>query len=469
MDHLRALIFRLLLLSSVVILCFMSARPVFSQALGGSTSSRYDEKPATFGGIGYLGQAPAFSYDGLPSGQAVCARVAQFSGVGDDGSDNTCRGLADRSYSNPAGTNYIGYAERYSAAWGSRIDIAQIFVVNRAFCPTGYTVYTSTGQALSQAVCRKQKPCAEVGTFTCTVKTVAGGTAIPTRTVRSACAMSVNVTGCVNRVTRSGSSYSEASFCAVVETPVGGPITDLPTINCATETAADQDPCALPGSSCGDGAPATCPPGFTKVGAVCQPNPFGADGCPGGTQQDPVTKQCVADTNYTACASGYHRNATSTGGFGVCVKDTDGSGGGGGGGTGGGTGAATGAGPNDVKCGATGDLCQTKFQEYLDTFKEFFGADPAAKIRGDALRSTAPTAEASENPLNKGPKHEAVSSLNTSGFISHSCPSPVQIQLLNRNVSLPFDKLCEFAGVISGLMIGFASLNAARIVVGAAV
>ena len=191
---------------------------------------------------------------------------------------------------------------------------------------------------------------------------------------------------------------------------------------CNSGPPSPQDPCSVPGAStttsCGGGT--GCPAGSTVLAnGACTPNDSNAP-CPAASYRVDGQGACIPYPGGagsggagsggggagTPGAGGASGSAGGAGGAGGAGSGTGGGGGGAGGqgggggsaGSGGSGGAGGAAGANgsdgaggiakdDVKCGTTGALCQTKFQEYLEYVKGVFdltGSDAADATKGRA-------------------------------------------------------------------------------------
>jgi hypothetical protein len=118
---------------------------------------------------------------------------------------------------------------------------------------------------------------------------------------------------------------------------------------------------------------------------------------------------------------------------------------------------------------ATGALCQTKFEEYYNTVKEFFGGTPSETAIAQAELSKSRGGGYDENSLNKGPQVAVNTSLNFGSFLPKSCPQAKQIYLLGgAQFGMPFDDLCNIASLIGYALVAGCSLMCARYIMGAA-
>lgn len=267
-------------------------------------------------------------------------------------------------------------------------------------------------------------------------------------------------------------------------------------VSCNATEVPPQDPCALPDSAtnqaCNGGG--GCPAGQTVLAnGACTPNDSNAPCVPPSYRNSqgacipysgPGTGSGTGGSG--TAGSGGNSGATGgqggSGGAGGAGSGTGGGAGGGGGsgGQGGGGGSGGGGGEggkggdggatkDDVKCGTTGDLCQSKFQQYYDSFKEFFTADAGEVAEGKAEMAKSRAGGYQENPLNKGPVFDVSNlQLNTGGVSipgGGSCPAPRQISLPSGGaLIMDYAPICQFAGYIRYVLLAVAAMLSASIV-----
>lgn len=364
-------------------------------------------------------------------------------------------------------------------------------------CDTGFTFSANDGDTSRYTGSCKKLRC-QPASSTCWLSSSMAISSVPS----SAC-----ILGCV---TAQGITDTQERFTSGQPTWYYHISKARTTTTCATNTAANevscnasapavQDPCGLPDAasnpSCGGGA--GCGPGYTMIAngactandsnapcvapsardihGVCVPYAGAGGGTGGGGTGAAGTGGSGGNSGSTGGAGGSGGAGSSTGGGGGGGSGGQG-GGGGGGGTGGGggsggVGGAGGAGKEDVKCGTTGDLCQTKFQEYFDAVKDFFAGDPvlAADGKAEVLKSDAGGYE--ENKLTKGPVTDLSSlHLDTGGGMiggGHSCPQSRQINFKGATVAISYQPLCDFSGYIRAVLLALCALVCARLVFGA--
>lgn len=260
-------------------------------------------------------------------------------------------------------------------------------------------------------------------------------------------------------------------------------------ILCNSGAPGPQNPCELPSAAssvaCGGGT--GCPPNTTVLAnGACTPNDSNAP-CPAQSYRVDGAGACIpypnagAGTGSTGGGSGAAGGAGAAGSAGGAgsagstgTGTNGGTGGGGGGGGSGGTGGAGGAGgaaKDDVKCGATGDLCQNKFQEYFDAVKEFLAGDATIAAAGKAAIAKSEAGGNDENKLNKGPVTDLASlNLETGGGMisgGRACPAPKQIGFKGQTFAISFQPLCDFGGYIRFMLLAVCGIVCARMVLGA--
>lgn len=250
---------------------------------------------------------------------------------------------------------------------------------------------------------------------------------------------------------------------------------------CTDSTPPPQDPCMLPGAAtspaCGGGAgcpvgttvlangactpnspSSPClPPNYRNAQLMCVPIPVGSgdggSGIPGSGGASGSVGGAGGNGGTGGAGSGTGAGAGGGGGSG----GQGGGGGAGGVGGGGGVGGAGGAGKDDVKCGATGNLCQSKFQSYYDDFMSFFGVSPATAAEGQAFQGQFADGK---NALTHGPVVQIETSVTGRISYGNSCPAPRSINLYFTNVSMDYAPICDLARALGPIIAGIMGMTA---------
>lgn len=322
------------------------------------------------------------------------------------------------------------------------------------------------------ARCMIEQPCALETAVACVIA-LPNGAAIPSRTNRSGCAATTTVGSCNNVITRSGNTYTQTPYCSITQTPTGQLATTEPALACTNQPAPPQDPCQIPGAVCtgASDTPPTCPNGTVYANGICSD---ANNGCPAGTSR---TTGIGGVGGTGACApfaigGGSGDGAAGTGGSaggaggvgGAGTGSTPGAGGAGGGGGSGGTGGAggsSGAGKEDVKCGATGNLCQSKFQDFYNSMTEWFGVSPAVVQESASFQSQFADGK---NALNHGRVVQIESAVTNRIGYSSACPAPRIVNLKFTSVSIEFQPICTLATALGPIIAGIMGLSAIGII-----
>lgn len=310
------------------------------------------------------------------------------------------------------------------------------------------------------------------------------------------CVINQSVNGCQERYIGGVQTFycqlTRSKTTTACDTPTSG------SVACATSGPPLQDPCAMPGaatsSSCGGGS--GCPAGTTVLAnGACTPNDSNAPCVPPSYRVGGVGA-CVPYAGAgdsggggtgTAGAGGTGGNSGATGGAGGSGGAGSATGGGGGGGSGGqgggggaggsagaggqgGQGGAGGASKDDVKCGTTGNLCQTKFQEYFDYVKGLFdltGSDASDATKGRAEIAKASGGGYEDNAVNKGPVTDLSAlgdGLSFGSFLPKSCPAPRSFSIGGGSVTFGVTELCSLGQMIGAVLVAASALGAAAFV-----
>ncbi|TAG01264.1 MAG: hypothetical protein EAZ43_11720 [Betaproteobacteria bacterium] len=328
-----------------------------------------------------------------------------------------------------------------------------------ATCPNGYSYSDATPDNDYTTGKCKRPSCAPSVTLTCHIKSGAPISSVPAARCDGACVWTQQIGPQEERFEAGVQSFfyeftkiRTAARCYVAGSAGGA-------VSCNSGPPTPQEPCQLPAASenpqCGGGT--GCPSGTAKNNAgACMPDADG-DGAPDGDG---------------GCPSGTYK----PGGVGACIPfpggsedgdDGDNGDGGNGGATGGGNGTGNGS-ATGTKCGDTGNLCQTKFQEYLEFIKDYFKGDAGEEAAAKAEIAKSRAGGYEENRLNKGALIDlGALQLNVSGFWGGGCPSPRNVSILGGSITLEYTAICDFAQLIAPLLLSICGLVCARIVFGA--
>lgn len=361
-----------------------------------------------------------------------------------------------------------------------------------AVCPFGFELNGSQLWPYPTPNCKKN--ICVVASTTCYTSSNYQLTAVTPNACANGCQITQALGSCVERFTAGAQLY----FCTLNKSTTGPTCNfDSGAVACSTSAPGVQNPCELPGANtspaCGGGT--GCPAGTTALAnGACTANDSGAP-CPAQSYRVDGHGACVPFPGTGAGSGGSGSGASggagsvgaggsaggsgASGGSGGAGSGTGGGGGGGGSGGGGGAGGSAGAGgqggqggaggasKEDVKCGTTGNLCQTKFQEYFDYVKGLFdvtGGDAAAAADGRSEIAKAAAGGYADNAVNKG----AVTDLSALGnglsfgsFLPKSCPAPRSIAIGGGTVTLGVSELCSLGQVVGAILVAMSALGAA--------
>lgn len=362
-------------------------------------------------------------------------------------------------------------------------------------CANGYNLQTSAGDIRSNALCVRAACLqnSEVCQLTANTSSVVLAAAV----CKNTCLLTQSLGACTERFI----GGQQLFFCQVTKQTTGAHCSSTGGVEaaCSSISPPAQDPCQLPGAAtnpaCGGGA--GCPTGYTVLAnGACTPNDSSAPCVPPSYRVGGVGA-CVpyagpgAGTGGggtgAAGAGGTGGNSGSTGGAGGNGGAGSANGGGGGGGSGGqgggggaggsagaggqgGQGGAGGAAKEDVKCGATGALCQTKFEEYFQYVKDLFGvtgSDATAAASGRAEIAKSDAGGYADNGLNRGPVRD-MSSLSTGlsfgTFLPKTCPAARSFSVGAGSFTISLLELCSLAQIIGAVLVAGTALSSAMYV-----